>query len=124
MPTTLPLDALRARLDERASHLRDEIALMQARSDEADTHEVIDRKEEANEHAREAVDTAGIERNLAELRGIELARHRIADGSYGLCADCGEDIEPARLLAQPTALRCTECQREAERRVSKGLRPG
>jgi RNA polymerase-binding transcription factor DksA len=123
MLTPVPLNTVRARLDERAGHLRDEIALMQARSDEADTHEVIDRKEEANEHAREAVDTAGIERNLAELRGIELARQRMADGSYGLCADCGEEIEPARLVAQLTALRCMECQREAERRVAKGLRP-
>ena len=38
----------------------------------------------------------------------------IADKSYGICNDCGSPIDPRRLVAQPTALRCRECQVVAE----------
>ena len=36
-------------------------------------------------------------------------------GTYGSCERCGEPIEPQRLLAQPLALRCLDCQARAER---------
>src|SRR5215207_3838228 len=45
-------------------------------------------------------------RSAAELRAVAAARRRIEDGTYGYCADCGDEIEPARLNAQPTAERC------------------
>ncbi|MFM6986541.1 MAG: TraR/DksA family transcriptional regulator [Hydrogenophaga sp.] len=55
------------------------------------------------------------ERESAELVGIDAALQRIADGSYGLCVDCGAGIATARLHASPTALRCVGCQGKAER---------
>ena len=39
---------------------------------------------------------------------------RVADGSYGLCVDCGDAIATARLHANPVALRCVACQDKAE----------
>jgi RNA polymerase-binding protein DksA len=54
-------------------------------------------------------------RDLEELRDIEAALARIADGSYGRCDECGTDIDPARLAVQPTALRCVECQSQFEK---------
>jgi DnaK suppressor protein len=54
------------------------------------------------------------ERESAELVAIDDALKRVADGSYGLCADCGIDIATARLHANPTALRCVACQGKAE----------
>jgi DnaK suppressor protein len=30
----------------------------------------------------------------------------MADGTYGTCVDCGEEIPVARLMAAPTARRC------------------
>lgn len=44
------------------------------------------------------------------------ALHRLADGSYGRCEDCGERIAPARLADVPYARRCATCQRDAEAR--------
>ena len=49
-------------------------------------------------------------RDLEELRAIEAALAHIADGTYGRCDECGTEIDYARLEAQPTALRCVECQ--------------
>jgi len=114
MSSTDPLQAVARRLQERAEQLALEIAAAEARDD--GTREVSDRKDEAEASLRSVVDDAGIERDLTELRAIASARERIEAGSYGRCTDCGEPIGLDRLLAQPTAARCTACQSEAERR--------
>lgn len=49
-------------------------------------------------------------RDLEELRDIDAALKRMDDGSYGECDECGNDIGYPRLEAQPTAMRCVECQ--------------
>jgi len=54
------------------------------------------------------------ERESAELVAIDEALKRIADGSYGLCIDCGVGIATPRLHANPTALRCVACQEKIE----------
>jgi DnaK suppressor protein len=35
-------------------------------------------------------------------------------GTYGICEDCGEDIDPARLEVSPCASRCFNCKTELE----------
>jgi DnaK suppressor protein len=54
------------------------------------------------------------ERESAELVAIDEALTRVADGSFGLCLDCGTSIPTARLHANPTALRCVVCQEKLE----------
>ena len=61
------------------------------------------------------LDHAEVERDLSELRGIEAARTRLVDGSYGICGDCGGEIGFKRLCANPVAVRCVECQRMHEK---------
>jgi RNA polymerase-binding transcription factor DksA len=61
------------------------------------------------------IDNAELSRDLAELRALEAAKARLAEGSYGRCADCEADIGFARLKAQPGALRCVDCQRVHEK---------
>ncbi len=52
----------------------------------------------------------GIEKSkLQEVRQIREALRRIAEGTYGVCAKCGEPINPKRLKALPTATRCIAC---------------
>lgn len=67
------------------------------------------------EFEMEAVDLAQSQRDAAEVQRIEAALQRLRDGSYGLCADCGETIDDARLRAEPAALRCAACQQRHER---------
>lgn len=47
----------------------------------------------------------------AELTEVDHALARIADGSYGTCARCGNRITVARLDARPTAVLCIDCAR-------------
>ncbi len=69
-----------------------------------------------------ANEEALIRQNLQDVRDIAVARERIAAGTYGECADCGEAIPYERLLVYPTAKRCIGCQREHEQR--KAAREG
>ena len=56
------------------------------------------------------LDRADAGRDFMELRGLEAARTRMGDGSYGVCADCGVEIGIERLRANPAAVRCIDCQ--------------
>ena len=61
------------------------------------------------------MDNAEIARDMRTVRELDAALARIADGSYGSCADCGGDIDLERLRAYPTAMRCIKCQEGYEK---------
>ena len=61
------------------------------------------------------LDQAELSRDVVELRELEAARQRLADGTYGICADCGASIGFERLQAEPAAVRCVECQQRHEK---------
>lgn len=44
-----------------------------------------------------------------ELEAVDAALDRIATGTYGKCAQCGDEIDKERLLAYPAANRCLKC---------------
>ncbi|NUZ05525.1 TraR/DksA family transcriptional regulator [Piscinibacter koreensis] len=111
------IQRLRARLEQRASELRDELDA----SKEADASEtqqphnqVEDLAERGEQITREIVTDGERERDFRELREVQLALGRISAGGYGICVDCGVDIPTARLEAQPWAARCIECQTRFE----------
>ena len=56
-----------------------------------------------------------LDRESNLLRNVRLALARIADGSYGTCLHCEEDISPKRLAAVPWATYCLKCQEAADR---------
>lgn len=69
-----------------------------------------------------SADVVNLAHASAELAQVDAALARVANGSYGLCLDCEEPIEPARLRAHPAALRCAECQHYAERSAQLAAR--
>jgi DnaK suppressor protein len=50
-----------------------------------------------------------------QLAEVLDALHRIDDGSYGTCADCGKPVPEGRLEAKPEAARCVACQGRRDR---------
>jgi DnaK suppressor protein len=80
-----------------------------------DAHEVHSNADEAETMRLDDVRLAEAEVDRVRLREIEQALQRMAEGSYGVCADCGVHIPRERLLAQPMAIRCASCQATAER---------
>lgn len=69
------------------------------------------------------LDAAIVDRQVREIRDIEDALARIADGSYGACIDCGADIGFDRLHAYPTAPRCIRCQGQHEKTFAAEGKP-
>ena len=55
-----------------------------------------------------------IEGENQELREIDEALARMNDGSFGVCALCGEAIPWQRLSALPYARLCIDCKRKEE----------
>src|SRR5262250_2870165 len=56
-----------------------------------------------------------LDRESNLLRNVRSALGRIADGSYGICMHCEEDIKPKRLDAVPWTKYCIKCQEAADR---------
>jgi RNA polymerase-binding protein DksA len=69
----------------------------------------------AGARIRAGIENEMVERHMRDLAALEAARQRIASGTYGTCADCGQPIGQERLKANPVALRCAECQTARER---------
>ena len=51
------------------------------------------------------------------IRMIEAALRRISEGTYGVCASCGDDISRKRLEALPWTDCCLRCQEIIEREL-------
>ena len=47
---------------------------------------------------------------------MKRALARIEDGTYGICAGCGEDIAVKRLQARPVAKFCIDCKTKQEQK--------
>jgi DnaK suppressor protein len=56
-----------------------------------------------------------LDRESNLLRSVRAALSRVADGSYGICLHCEEDISPKRLAAVPWTSYCIRCQEAADR---------
>jgi RNA polymerase-binding transcription factor len=61
-----------------------------------------------------------LDRESNLLRNVRSALARIADGSYGICMHCEEDIKPKRLDAVPWTKYCIRCQEMADRHEFDG----
>ena len=57
----------------------------------------------------QAMARAADARRAAEIRRIDAALIRVAEGEYGYCVECGEAISPRRLEIDPAAPRCSAC---------------
>lgn len=68
---------------------------------------------DSEEQAQDLADDealAGVDAILREeIQQVRYALARIASGTYGTCAQCGEPIGEARLKARPIATRCINC---------------
>ncbi len=60
---------------------------------------------------QQAMAQSMLARTERRLRMLDAALARISAGAYGLCCECGNEIEPERLAADPAVVFCSECGR-------------
>ncbi|MET0813188.1 MAG: TraR/DksA C4-type zinc finger protein [Microbacterium sp.] len=106
------LDARRADALARLAHLDDVLEGLRADrgADSADDEHDPEGATLSSEWSRLEGLRAAAAREIAEM---DAALARVADGSYGVCTDCGRVIPPARLDARPDATRCVACAERA-----------
>src|SRR6187551_3381274 len=113
------LAELEAALRARERELRADVAAKLRTQDDPRLVGLRNRMEETDDwaaaDAMAAQDIALVSRDLTELANVEQALARLDEGSYGECADCGNPIPYARLVAYPAAKRCVACQERTER---------
>ena len=63
-------------------------------------------------HARTSAIRSEINKNIIQIRK---ALSRIKIGKYGVCEECGQMIDTARLMADPTATLCAKDARKREK---------
>ena len=85
--------------------------------------ETHDPEDEATADVLVDTSLANIHRYIGEMRDIQRALQRVSDGSYGTCADCGEEIATERLKVDPVAERCQPCQSRHERQYATARGP-
>ena len=119
-------DALRVQLLQRRAQM---VADLRAESISEDGTLAVrshrgETDDEAVVEAMDAVEIASTARDASELAAIDSALQRLDTPDFGVCIDCGAEIAPARLMAEPTALRCTVCQQryEHQHHAPKGAR--
>jgi len=57
----------------------------------------------------QAMNNAIAARRKQALSRIDAAFNRLADGDFGYCMKCGDEIAEKRLSLDPTTLYCTDC---------------
>ncbi len=57
----------------------------------------------------QAMAKAGEARRQAQVLALKRALLRIEQGTFGQCEECGEDIAPNRLTADPAVRYCIDC---------------
>ena len=117
--TTSQLAGIAAAIDARDRELRDELHAELVQSGDQRFVNLAGSVHDTGDEAVAAelidLENALIQRHARELRAIEAARARLADGTLDECVDCGDEIGLKRLLVNPVAVRCIDCQGRFER---------
>ena len=98
-----------------AEEIRADVARMRAGPYSQAAGSTPDSGDEAVADLLSDLGEAETSRDVQELRALDAAHRRLADGGYGVCLDCGGDVGFERLRAEPAAPRCIECQQRHEK---------
>ncbi len=99
------ITARQSQLEQRLADLTTRLGGIKAELTDLDT-------QDWEEIAKEREDDEMLEQlgndSQTEVRAINAALQRIADGTYGVCVRCGAQIEPARLDVLPFTPFCKD----------------
>jgi len=125
---TTNFSILRSRLESERGRLMEELAQLEA---SASTTEERREGSPFGKREEEATETLALEKRLilekrikGQLVEVEHALHKFEEGTYGLCDNCGQPIDPARLEALPLASLCMNCKAQQAKNAKGKSPPG
>jgi len=105
---------LEARRREILSEVQEKMRDVRAEGASGENSGVLDAAETSEADIQDDIEFALIQMKTETLHRIEEALARHAEGTYGYCFECGEEVSERRLRALPFAVRCKECEEERE----------
>ncbi len=116
-PERARYDELKEMLEGRRREIGDDVRgrMRVVRAEAAERpHEHLDPGEPSDIDVQDDIELVMIQMKAETLNRIDEALARLAEGTYGHCTECGEDIAEARLRALPFAIRCRACEEARE----------
>ena len=102
----IAIETRKAQLEERLAELKARIARIEDELEQPVSERFAEQATEREEdEVLEDLGAAG----AREVRMIEAALDRIANGSYGTCVRCGDPIAEERLNVVPATPMCADC---------------
>jgi DnaK suppressor protein len=96
-------------LRERRAEIEDQLAGLMKAPDRGSGISFGKRVGDGTTEAVSRLNDVGVADSLnASLERIDRALEKLAEGTYGVCDVCGEEIPPARLEAQPESAVCVK----------------
>jgi DnaK suppressor protein len=108
-------EILKAMLEDRRREIKQKLRSIRETLP-AEAGEVKDAEEQMMADFVQEVDFALMQMKSRTLAKIDEAIRRLAQGTYGVCEDCGALVSENRLKALPFAERCRDCQERLENR--------
>ena len=114
-PTTRDSD-LKTMLERRRRELVNELSskMRDVRTQSSAQRGRSDEHGGGESDAQSDIDLALMQMKSETLARIDAALRRLADRTYGNCAECKGPISRERLCALPFAVRCTNCEQRRE----------
>ncbi len=107
---TIDIKKARARLAEKRQELEDFSELSkQSRGMVELDQQAVGRLSRMDAMQQQAMAEAQERNRNLDLTRIDMANRRLANGDYGYCIDCDEEIPDTRLAIDPMAERCVKC---------------
>ena len=110
------LNEMRERLQARAVELRDTIARIDGTTAPVSPNNAIGRLTRLDAMQATSMRQAAARDHDLELRHVVRALEAMANGKYGICRRCKEDMAELRLRAKPEAFLCLACASNAVHR--------
>lgn len=108
-------DTIRQQLQQRRTQLFARAEKTERDANHRDEPVSSDFAEQAVERENDEVLSAISHESRMEIAHIDHALERIEQGQYGICEECGEGIDNARLEAVPYTELCIQCASLAEK---------
>ena len=104
---------LEDRRDEIAGEVQHKIRSVRTEATQS-KHHAADVTETSEADIQDDIEFALIQMKAETLSKIGAALTRLAEGTYGYCYECGDEIAERRLRALPFAARCKRCEEVCE----------
>ena len=107
-------------LESRKAQIVNNISGVNNELDQLNSLELNDEGDHASVNNNSMVESVIVLQQEKELKEINLALQKIANGGYGVCEMCEDDIGFQRLKVKPHAIYCIDCREIIEKSKTKG----